>query len=703
MAFPRRRAAGLSLPELVVVVVLATILMGLSLSSLQQARPKTSSLALARALAEELTSARQRSIAEGHPVAVGIPRDGSEVADSVFRLEGWNAPRVTRTLSYAGDYPRLGFAAAGWSGASFSTGTSPPPLTKFAGFRFDSWLPAANHDDSIFCFTPDGGVVSNSLPSLGGRYTVVVAGDPVVENRTIVAATEPCVIFISPGGAVEISKQLPGAVLRPGTQGVRAGARSQETLTGSARIRLSRIVVRPAAPAQPVDAYCTPGEQVTFELYAYDPEGRELFTQWKQVGPSGKKGNFTFPRGYGGPLNREVERMEFLEGPPASIDWNGADPPEAGCFRSRWTWTVPQDSAAGDQYTVEADVQDATGQATIENPPPTVTFTTGPEGRLIAEIWNPTLGRWELVRMNRNGTARQVLTPPGVEEVMPSVDKSSTKLALLQGPVGDPDRRCVKVRSLAGGGEFTIAGPGRYTTVSISPDGGWISYRLDDAGVPGKGRVFVQRLDPGSPVFSREQTWRSLPVDPWPIEPDRAGWSPDGRYVLWANGGSGGPPDGGIIELGELTSGGDVVNVRTLYTNNHNQGMIYAPTVFDPGSGPRVLFTISTTNPVSAHIPFNPAVETYGNARNLPPNETPSQKIDLSALPDSTGSGDFDDTLACVSPDGRAVVLPRVDRPNGQHRSAIIARWNDGVGNFVANPSEANTIDEEIRSVVWIP
>ncbi len=708
----KRGTCGFSLIELMVVVSLGAVLVGVGLYSLRSGSSKTSSIALAAALADEFRAARQMAISRGYPVAVGVPTGGrTRASSSIYRLEGWNVPRVTDTTGYSGDYPRLGFAAARWSGGDFDESASIPPLSKFGGFMLANWIPSDLEEDAILCFTPDGGMVTNGLSSINGRTTVVVAMDPVVLNGVITGGSEPSVVYVSVTGAVEHSKWLPGSSLATGQDRPRAAGRSPEKLAGSARIRLSKIAVRPAALAAPVDAFCTPGEQVTFEMWAYDPKGRQLFTQWKQDGPEGRRGNFGFPSSSEGPLRKETERMEYVESPPSDIDWNGADPPPGGCFRARWSWTVPQDSRAGDLYSVTADVQDATGEATIENRPDPIEFKTSPEGRFVAEVRNVALGRWELVRMNRNGTGRVVLTPPGVEETMPSVDRSATKLALLQGPIGNVNQRRVKVRSLAGGGEVTIAGPGRYTSVSLSPDGGWISYRLDDAATAGEGRLFIRKLDEGAPVFSRRQYWRPIPIPAEDIEPERTGWSPDGKYVLWSNGGDGTPPGGtgnpaggGIIEIGNLTTSGHLDNVRTLYTNNFEEGMLYSPTVFHPSAGQaRLLFTSSTLNPVVVHTEFRPNESNYGNAVGLTPSTLNSRKIDLNGRGEGAGSGDFDDNLACISPNGRMVVLPRIDRPAGDERYAIIARWNEGAMNFTATASDAHTIRQPIRSIVWIP
>lgn len=737
----RSAKRGLSLVELMVVVGLAVMLMALSLSNLKPAAEKGSTLGLATAIADEFRSARQLAISRGCAIAVGLSRQGSETTDSLYRLEGWNRPRVTWSIGYGGDYPSLRFAAAGWAGAAFATNVAPPPLTKLTPFNLAEWIPADFRDDAIFCFTPDGGLVTNGLPSLDGRYTVVVANSPTVENQTIKAGLEPCVIYLSPGGAVEISKQLPGASPLPtvGTSATAVARKREQFADGAiAKIYLSAIKVRPDPPLDSdKDALCTPGKEVTFELYAYDPEGRQLFTQWKQTGPHDEVGNFGFPFNPEGPLKHEVERMEFIAQPPNDIDWNGADIPTAGCFRARWTWTVPITSSPGDEYQVEADVQDATGTAQIQNPITPVPFEVAPRGRLLAEIRNDDLNRWEIVRMDRHGGGRQVLTPPGLEESMPSVDGSGTRMAFLQSLPGHVDQRYVKIRSLTGGGERAITDAGRYTSVSISPNGAWVAYRLDGTD-PGKGQLFIQKLDPGSHVESITQNWRSIPGAPKDLEPDRVGWSSDGQYVVWADGGEervptadGGeipddptsplnppPPDdfqdtslyGGTIWCGDLNiSSGQVENHRRLYTNS-NKCQLYAPTIGNPpgSTGRLLMFVNSTNNPVICTIPFRPDVnDDYGNARGDRPQHIPSRKIDLNLYGDNSddpyGSGDYDDGLPNISSDGLYVVFPRYHRAT-KTRSITIAKWSDATGRYQAEPKfGTNSVKEEIRSVVWIP
>lgn len=698
MCFRFGRNRGFSLFELVFTMALAGILLGVSLMGLRQNADKSSSAALAGVLADEFRAARQQAISKGCPVAVAIPANGDKVADSIYRLEGWNTPRVTYSVSFEGDYPKLCFAATGWSGAAFATSTTAPPLSKFGAFDLNTWIPSAHSADSVICFTPDGGVISNGLPSLDDRFAVVVAQGLKVSGDKATAGSEPAVVYISTNGAVDFSKQLPGATLAAGGDSNRAPVQQREKFTGTAKIHLSKIAVLPQSGDADADAYCTPGQQVTFELYAFDPKGRELFAQWTQTGPSGKKGNFGFPSSRGDVLKSEVERMEYVEKPPASLDWGASAPPAGGCFRARWTWTVPQDSDAGDLYKVEANVQDATGTAQILNPPPAASLKASPNGRLLAEVLNG--GRWQLVRMNPDGSGREVLTAKGIEEKMPSVDGTGTKMAFLQGPIGNPNQRCVKVRSLTGGGEFKIAGPGRYTTVSISPDGAWISYRLDSAANQGQGTLYTHRIDQApSSGLTVAQNW--LGANVLDEEPGRTGWSKDGKHVLWAN--------QNRIEIADLQSGGGITNVRTLYTQSRLSDtlgiplQVYAPTVFNPGSSDWLMFTVSSSNPVIVVVPFTPNQPHTGNTHGDIPCDQLLTKIDLNGAGADTGSGSYDDNFAAVSKNGRRVILPRIDRPAGDKRSAIIARWNDGLNNFVATPSEKNTIPENIKCVVWVP
>lgn len=686
-----RARRGFSLIEVTVVLGLVVLVAGITLMSLKPGKDKTSSLALATALADEFRSARQLAISNGHPVAVCFPTNGGnqEVADSIYRLEGWNVPRVTWSKGFRGDYPELGFGAAKWSGPTFTDGAPLPPLTKAAAFNINTWVPSAHRNDTVYCFTPDGGVITDNLPALNGNYTVVVAKNPAIAGRTISAGADATVVQISANGAVSYTKGI-APKLSASSSVAHSNPKAREQLSGSATIRLSAINIRPSVNDATADAFCTPGQQVTFELFAYDPEGRELFTQWTQTGAAGgtRLGTFTFPNGTT-VLTSETERMEYIPNPQDyNIDWGSAAAPTDGCFRSRWTWTVPLNSQVGDIYQVEADVQDATGNATIENRPDPIRLPAPPAGRLLVEMFNPLLNRVEMVRMNPNGSGKQILTPMGLEEQMPSVDGSGTKVAFLQGPIGNINNRTVKIRSLTGGGEFTVAGPGRFTSVSLSPDGSWVSYRLDNASSPGQGTITIRSVDPTGPVFSQPQNWGGSVQD---VEKCRTGWSSDGRYAYWGN-------DASIMRTDLL--GGFATSTVFSYTTNA-LGLperLFAPSCFTPTTGgpERLLFTIGNYNPVIGHVAIS-SLPTSGSF-----NDGTITLIDLNGGGGGAGSGSFNDNLPSVSADGRSVVLPRRDLATDGPEGALIVDWNDGQQNFVSNPP-GKTIQGDIRSIVWIP
>lgn len=314
VAMIRDKSWGFTLIEILVVTGLVVVLLGATVYSLKPGSAKASTASLAKAISAELQNARQLAIASGHLVAMGFSRKGSGVANSIYRLEGWNVPRITWSLSYAGDYPSLGFAVVKW-GADFIEGNKNPPLSKFSlldpvsgkapifgAFSIDDWIPSELAGDAIVCFTPDGGVAtSKGLYSLNGRYALVVAKYLGVDDSGVIrSGSEPFAVYISESGAISVSKDMPGLDISAGLPSETSKARLAKELAEDkeAVTLISDITVLPDSQedGDDVDGFCTPGEQVTFLVYAQDALGRQLFTRWKQTGPSGleeKVGRFT--------------------------------------------------------------------------------------------------------------------------------------------------------------------------------------------------------------------------------------------------------------------------------------------------------------------------------------------------------------------------------------------------------------------------
>jgi type II secretory pathway pseudopilin PulG len=687
-----RKDKGLTLIEIVFVFLLVAIVAGLGLSALGSGDKKASSAGLAVALADEFRSARQLAIRSGHPVAIGIPETGvGKVSHSIFQLEGWNRPTIKRSRSFEGDHPDFAFAPALWSGAIGTTGvgSGAPLISKFTNFDLVDWLPTDYDDDAVFCFTPDGGVMANSQPTLDGRYTIVVAHNLVASGGVASGGDEPRVVYIDQAGAVEIGP----ATLSAGSSPNMSTPKSAPT-EPSPGVYISQILVTPdPGTSTTFDGICVPGQHITLELYAYELGGRQLFAKWTQTTQGGaSNGTFSFPDSQASvsALRGELERMEYLDSPPPGVDWGSAPTPTGGVWRGRWTWTVPVDSQPGHSWELEADIKDVTGTVTILNgPPPTFTTAPAPQGRLLIQRINAVTGLSELVRMNPDSSGEHVLSTPNVEETLPSVDRSGTRVAYLS-RVPPATTQSVRVRNLEGGQEEIIAGPGDFTSVSLSPNGRWVSYHNNATN-----QLITREVTTSGPVqFILPQSWTVAGN-----LKSRSGWSEDENYMLYGHDGD--------IWIVDLTAPDPGTTTRQLFGPVENLGTppvprenLFAPTVFRvPGPGPathRVAFTIGSTDPVLAHIPFNPTGPHVGDSLDIPVVMT---VVDFNGPGPTYGSGNQEDNYPSINSDGSQMILPRKDA-FGPTRAAIVLPWNGTQANFYGPPTESL---DDILYCIWIP
>jgi prepilin-type N-terminal cleavage/methylation domain-containing protein len=700
MLVRRKVRQGFTLIEIIFTMTLVLVLAGLSLWTLRPANSRAPSRGLATAIAEEIGAARQLAMATGRPVALGMPTDSSSaVASSVYRLEGWNRPTVTWSKGFSGDYPSCGFAAAQWSGGgTWSNVVDESVVSKLGAFDLTGqWLPSELSDDYIFCFTPEGGLVTNGLPALDGRYSIVVGQhldiSPGASGSTVNAAKDPITVFVSPFGAVEIVTGMPGSNVPTGSGGdVTAAPIARSDFDSSGDVRISNIRITPRMDGSPEDeGVCVPGQFVTFEVFAYDPEGRGLFAKWKQPAA---KGIFTYPDG-GAPstavLNSEVDRMEFVkEQPPGPITWTGAPPPSGGLFRARWSWTVPQNSLPGTVYEIEVDVKDVKGDCTIVNPPPKVVLRTAPAGRIIAE--RQINGVWQLIQMNPDGSNPRLLSPVGVEETLASLDKTGTKIALLQGPAG---ARYVKVRTLDGGIDRNIAGPADFTSVSLSPDGSWISYRNNSSG-----KLFTRKVDGSASLLPIDQAWGGPPPSP---PRSRSGWTSDSKFLLYEQ-----DTEIHYVHLGPGNNTG--VLIKGVRPNENPDERLYAPTCYMQNGQDRVMFSAGNFNPVLCSAPLiqsGNSLQSFDRGKfGSPYTTTPGSDTAL-AMPDMDGSGGsagssgLDDCYPNIAFDGSFMAVTR--GPQGGHidlnqETLLLPR----VGfNFKGPPIAV--IGGNTRRAVWLP
>ena len=720
----RSRSLGLTLVEILVTMALVSILAFVGLSAIKPGVKKGETRGLATAIINEFDAARQLAIKSGQPVAVGIPTNGggTAAASSVYRIQGWNTPYVTWSANYSGDYPNGGFAAATWVGASGAANTNltPPASAKF--FNFDqaallAWLPDNTESDYIYCYLPDGSLITNNLPSSDGLYTLVVANNPNFQGGapsgvSLAGGDNPITITIAPSGGVKMITGCPGGTIGAGTAafGI-APPQARTSMPANPNVSLSDMNIAPNPVGDPDNGVCVPGQYVNLEIFASSPEGAPLYASWNQT-PSGTKyGNFTSPDGQGaaGQIQNEADRMEYIS--PAErqaleaagvIRWSRGfvPPPDTGLFRARWSWTVPLDSLDTDVYTVQVAVETENADAQINGGPyPPVTLNPAPKGRLIVERRGPPPGNlWQLWRMNPDGTGARLLSPTGTEETFASIDKFGNTIAFLQGPAG---ARYVKTRALEGGLETTIAGPGNFTAASISPLGDWVAYRERTAAPganPADGVLRVTSADLTT-THQVNQSWAGGPNlhDPRKSKP---GWSVDSNYCLFGN-------EQEVQSLDVRT--GVVATVSPSVNINGFPERAFAPFAFIAPDGLEyVMFSAGNYDPVLCSFQVTPAMYDGSSPHAPGPGTgmaTFPRSPDLNGPGPGAGSGATDDDFPSISPDRTEMIVTRSGATNGPEdvngQTVVIYRWDAGQGKFYG--PEVQTVNGDVRRAIYVP
>lgn len=690
---------GFTLTEVLFTLTLLLIIAGMSLSALKPAKAKGPTRGLAMALEEELSAARQLAISSGHPVALGMPTKDGPVACSIYRLEGWNRPNLTWVKAFSGDYPGVGFVAGDWGSVSGIPDAPQSSVSKLAGFKLSEWLPSDCENDYIFCFTPEGGLVGKNLKAVNGRYTVVVGSNLQASLGRVTAGNEPMTLCVSPYGGIDLVTGVPSGTLPPGGGPATAISKPAQItdFDDDGGVRISEIKMFPKLDSSGLEGRCVPGQYITLEVYAYDPEGRGLFAKWKQE--PNARGIFTYPDGKAAssaPLVSEVERMEYLHEAPDDINWNPSSfKPTGGVFRARWGWTVPFDSKPGDRYEIEVDVKDVKGQCTIVNPPEKIVIEPAPDGKLIVE--KQIDGIWQFVQLNPDGSNDRIISPPGVQETNASLDSARTKMAFLQ---GTGTAKYVKIRALDGGYERTIAGPGNYTSVSLSPNGTWISYRFQTGSVL-DGTLVIQKVDGDGRIEVPQNFPGFNPATGTPRS--RSGWTPDSSFVIYE-----GVNTLEWICLRDTSSRGTLLNPvpHGVYIEQP-----YAPTVYNASGQERVLFSFGSYDPILAGIPLNRSGNSITTSPNLDFNTsfttsgttTSNMFVDMSPGLPGAGSSALDDCYPNISADSRYLVLNRTtenDDIDSVNQTVMFVEQAPS-GNFVGPATRQLT--GAIRRAIWVP
>ena len=560
----------------------------------------------------------------------------------------------------------------------------------------------------------------------------MVAGSPtfgggVPDTVTITSGNDPWTLLVSPGGGVELVNGTPGVVLPAGSgNGNVSNPRPREEFSGTSEIYLSDMKVRPNPSGAPGEGICVPGQVVTLEIYAHCPQGDELFANWTQVAGSvnGLEGSFTYPNQTGSPLPNEADRMEFV--PPNRIPtdpllaptWGPgqAPAPGTGVWRAKWTWTVPTNSVEGELYNVTANVQNAEADATIVTTPlPSIQMNPAPQGRMIVE--RRVNGLWQLWRMNPDGSGEKLISPEGVQEMMPTLDKNGTQMALLrEGPGGIADRYVV-LRSIDGGLEKILDGPGEFSSVSISPTGEWVSFRNNATN-----RLITMRTD-GSGRFEKHQYWIGSGAS---VKKGRAGWSQDGRFMLYGNEdltpldhpasdvnpviysvrlpNLGDPPLPGPLDPGYDPG---VVLWGPYPFNAAGRARIFCPTSFKVGAREFVVVSSSGDNSFILTFEVTDYTANMNISNPLDYSVSPLYDRRIQKTPGSTGPPNQDDDYPSISHDGKLVFTTSpaaggfLTGEDSEEQEVMMLPNVTADGRFIGPPVQLNLPD--VRRAIFIP
>jgi Tol biopolymer transport system component len=367
----RREQLGFSLFELLATLGLLAITLGISLVNIRSPQATRGPEAAAKALVEELRSARSRAISEGMPVGFALPGTSGS-SQGFYLLQGDVFPRVVRSQNMSREYSRTFITAAAWPEAGSLTLDQPD----VSGERFliGAWRPPFP-DDPILVFLPSGKVLSNGLPRADNRYFLVVnsgvelrpsgaKGDPEVSPSApafeLRAASNAHTISISTEGDIELHPSVwknrdaeVGSAPAPDTL-----APPSPNPAPTKKPEILRVVPAAQAPNEdepdkvvvPLNGY------LTLEVEAWSPSGAPLFLDWTGQG-------------------------EFSNGEPLPMTWI----PQEGVWRKRVDWHPPRSGMLpGDTMNIVARVADRYGNQNASLDAGTLEVEIGPsDGQLV--------------------------------------------------------------------------------------------------------------------------------------------------------------------------------------------------------------------------------------------------------------------------------------------------------------------------------
>lgn len=267
MKGPCRR--GFSLAEMLMAVSLLGLLVVASLGARTRRSGDETRLA-AEAVAAHLKAASARARASGQVVALAFP---PPCADGLVLLEGTSEAHLRRVLRFGREFPNVRWAAGQYAGPTWTA--SSWPLSDWAG----TW-----NQHAVYAFLPSGECVSNQRQTSGGYRLVVANGLTISGRGEVQQAYGPYTLFLSGRGQVAVQAGLPeaaaGVVSATPLGRPDPGALPAWQATENQPPRLARPAWRSDPPAVGGTLYVQPGQLLSLEVQAEDPDGDDLFCHW---------------------------------------------------------------------------------------------------------------------------------------------------------------------------------------------------------------------------------------------------------------------------------------------------------------------------------------------------------------------------------------------------------------------------------------
>ncbi|MGE0494482.1 MAG: TolB family protein [Vulcanimicrobiota bacterium] len=354
-----RRNSGFTLAELGVSMLLLLLVLGLGVVQTRSRTTKADPKALAMVVAAELRAARAKAMKEGLNVAVVFPSNDGLVphSRSSYRLTGTTKGQVDRFADYSKESQAF-LAVVSYPSPSTTELFAPSPYRPVPTVQ--GW-PRDATKDYIFMFSPDGRVVTNDMPTIGGNYHIVACGGldyqptgtptgtPTMTDRPnyfeLTAVTTPVSIVISPGGAVSVKPGLDQGNDLPLAGALPAPPAPPTTPSSFPNTDplLEGVNIFPEPLSQDdddFDAVLPVGNgayepHLELKVKASDPEGDPLTCEWTSEPITGTEpGTFTTPPGA---LRLSSDNV-FV-----------------------WNWYPPPSAVAGDRFTLTCTVRDNLG------------------------------------------------------------------------------------------------------------------------------------------------------------------------------------------------------------------------------------------------------------------------------------------------------------------------------------------------------